>query len=234
MKQALQWIFGAIIVISFMILFSVFIKKMRGKHVSATTAAVTQQKFGGIVRLHDAKTGRFFCSAAVVSPTQAVTAAHCVSSAFFGIQIATWDKIELRPANGTSIGVFVERVFSDNRTDQALLTGNFENFEALELETHPEDVIASFKDGKLKACGYPYAGQMFCSDVDKADTLDFWFSTTGNLYPGMSGGPVIDMTTGKVVGINTAMSGNRCVLTPTVELFSNLERHEIRKQESPQ
>ena len=46
---------------------------------------------------------------------------------------------------------------------------------------------------------------------------------TGNLYPGMSGGPVIDQTTGKIIGVNHAVDSENILVSDTIELFDNLE-----------
>jgi V8-like Glu-specific endopeptidase len=228
MKTAIQWIAGIVIILSMLVLASVALKKLKGKHLSYE---IPVTKYSAIVRLHDADSGRFFCSAAIISRTQAVTAAHCVVSQFMGFAMPTQKKIEVRPANGKPTGIQVTHIVADARTDQALITGNFDDFEAMELETEPAEVINSFKTEELSACGFPYGGKLFCSKITHAEAKDFWFAADGNLYPGMSGGPVISQVTGKIIGINTAVDGSRCLLTPTVELLSNMEQREAPKSE---
>lgn len=175
-----------------------------------------------IVRLHDVETGRFFCSGVVISDTLILTAAHCVvRESFFGVDVIR--RVEIRTLDGKPLGLYAELQAANPRQDVALLTGSFDAFDKQEVETNPQAIEDSFLHSRhLKACGYPAGGLLTCSAITKASHMNFGFTADGWLYPGMSGGPVIDEETGKVIGVNTAVADTRVYLSPTVELFNQL------------
>ncbi len=175
-----------------------------------------------IVRLHDAETGRFFCSGVVISDRQILTAAHCVVRAgLFSYEIVK--KVEIRAENGVALGLYAEFDGANPRQDVALLSGNFNLFDHMEVEVGPQQIDDSFLHSRhLKACGYPAGGALVCSTVKNVRHMNFGFSADGFLYPGMSGGPVIDEETGKVIAVNTAVIDSRIYLSPTEELFNQL------------
>ena len=175
-----------------------------------------------IVRLHDIETGRFFCSGVIISDTQLLTAAHCVLRAgLFGYDVVK--KVEVRAANGRPLGIYADFINANPRQDVALLSGSFYMFDRKEVEIAPIELEKSYMQSKhLKACGYPEGGALVCTDVKKVTHMNFGFSADGFLYPGMSGGPVIDEDTGKVIGVNTAVFESRIYLSPTIELYNQL------------
>lgn len=177
-----------------------------------------------IVRLHDVETGRFFCSGVVIADHLILTAAHCVvREGFFGIGVEVVRKVEIRAANGVSLGIYADLLNANPRQDVALLDGNFSLFDKKEVEINPNKLEQSFLHSKhLRACGYPDAGSLACSAVSNVSHMNFGFTADGFLYPGMSGGPVIDEETGKVIAVNTAVIESKIYLSPTVELFNQL------------
>lgn len=175
-----------------------------------------------IVRLHDASTGRFFCSATVISDTQLLTAAHCViRESFFGTEVV--EKVEVRAQDGSSLGLYAFLDSANPRQDVALLNGQFKLFDHMQVEIRPQAIEDSFLHSQhLKACGYPAGGQLVCTSVTKVKHQNFGFFASGFLYPGMSGGPVIDEDTGFIIGVNTAVFEDHIYLSPTEELFQQL------------
>src|ERR1019366_6410430 len=109
------------------------------------------------------------------------------------------------------------------RQDVALLSGNFSMFDKMDVEIRPTALEKSYlQSDHIKACGYPDGGALVCTKVASVRHQLFGFSADGFLYPGMSGGPVIDEETGLVIGVNTAVYESRIYLSPTVELFKQL------------
>lgn len=175
-----------------------------------------------IVRLHDSDTGDFFCSGTVISDTQILTAAHCViRETMFGAYLLK--TVEIRTQDGQSMGLTVKVRAANPRQDVAILEGDFKLFDKRSIEIQPNALEDSYlKSSKIIACGYPAGGKLVCTTVKHVKHQLFGFSADGFLYPGMSGGPVIDVETGKVIGVNTAVLENRIYLSPLPELFKQL------------
>lgn len=177
-----------------------------------------QGKLPAIVRLHDSTTGTFFCSGTVISPHIILTAAHCVAvTPLLGPLI-----ISIRSNDGQDLGVEAVVLGADNRGDVALLGGDFAAFNTMRYSVEPTQIINSFKGSKIMACGFPKAGKLWCSDFKFHSLENFQMKGEGFLYPGMSGGPVIDVYNGIVIGVNTAVSSNFILLSPIVEIFAAL------------
>lgn len=176
-----------------------------------------------IVRLHEVGSGRFFCSGVVISDGMILTAAHCVvREGLFGDGYVL-PQVEIRTENGRSIGVIATTVGANPRQDVAILGGDFSMFDKRDVETRPEALEKSFLHSKtITACGYPEGGRLACTTVTHVTHMNFGFSADGFLYPGMSGGPVIDQETGKVIAVNTAVMDSRIYVSPTIELYSQL------------
>lgn len=183
-----------------------------------------ESKLPYLVRLHDKRTGRFFCSGSVVSDKYILTAAHCVvmEIPMFGVMLNP-EEIEVRTVDGSPTGVFVRAKGAQVQADLALLTGNLQGFEHIHVATLPNEIIKSFQTQHLVACGFPYGGRLYCNQLQFEGTYAFSMRATGYLFPGMSGGPVIDLDTGNIVGVNSAAGPGFVLIAPTIELFSALD-----------
>jgi hypothetical protein len=118
------------------------------------------------------------------------------------------------------MGLFAVPVGVNQRQDTAILGGDFKLFDKIEVETAPRIIERSFlHSSAIKACGYPAGGELVCTEVEHSSHMNFGFIADGFLYPGMSGGPVIDEETGHIIGVNTAVADSHIYLSPTVELF---------------
>jgi S1-C subfamily serine protease len=54
------------------------------------------------------------------------------------------------------------------------------------------------------SCGFPYGQKrLYCSTIKPKAKEFFNLIADGDIFPGMSGGPVIDILTGEVVGVNS-------------------------------
>ena len=173
-----------------------------------------------LVRLHDRSTGRFFCSGSVISDRYVLTAAHCV----VGRSTSQAD-IEVRTDTGEKLNLHATLTKLSSQADVALLSGHFEKFSHAVVITDTRDLLVTFASpGRfIIACGFPYGGRPFCTQFVYQHPYAFAMEGKGFLYPGMSGGPVIDGVTGYLIGVNTAAGDDMILVSPTIELFRNLE-----------
>jgi hypothetical protein len=173
-------------------------------------------KFSPLIRLHTDK-DVFFCSGFVVSKNYAVTAAHCV-----------YDLPKKRPSikiydeNNKNTDTKVAVAASDGQMDFALLVGDFSKFNAVLVDDSMLNITNTIFSKELLACGFPNGGRKSCSIFKPNDPYYFEVSGFGMFYPGMSGGPVIDTSTGQVVGLNSVAIKGGVLVTPLIEIFSAL------------
>ena len=174
-------------------------------------------KHSPVVRLHNRNTGAFFCSGTVISTNYVVTAGHCLKR--FS---KTAEQIDVRVHDGTKLAAWGTAVFRDERSDLGLVMGDFAAFNAMKYDIHPQYIIETMLAGNehpVIMCGFPYGGKGYCIALNDRSTYYFQFAGSGVLYPGMSGGPVIDYLTGTLIGVNSAMSGPAAIISPIVELL---------------
>lgn len=174
-----------------------------------------------IIRLHSEQ-GRFFCSGTVISNHRILTAAHCVVQDF-GFFAAVISKVQIRTQDGAIVGWATVEA-ANPRQDLAIVRGEFTKLDKREVMTNTTEINEAFLrwPAKVRACGFPDAGPLRCSDISRIDRENFSFAGRGGLYPGMSGGPVFDLRSGKVMAVNTAVQGNRVILSPLIELYNQL------------
>lgn len=183
-----------------------------------------------VVRLHDPSTGRFFCSGVVINSKLIATAAHCVVESnpvgeIFGI-VNKRATVNVRGADGKDIGLIAKVDGAHVGSDQAILSGNFSRFSSLPLVDKVSEDLALLLDNRrlLIACGYPYGAELFCVEVTSRIYYSFAIQGKSYLFPGMSGGPVIDVQTGKVLALNRAVGGTDVYVSPTMGIFNNTSR----------
>jgi hypothetical protein len=120
--------------------------------------------------------------------------------------------------------VLLELLSANARTDTALFTGNLSEYESLKIETDPLVINKAVADKHtIMACGFPYGGKMYCSQLSQLRAMFFQLAGLGNLYPGMSGGPVIDMDTHTIIAVNSAVLNEWAIVAPLVALFEQLD-----------
>lgn len=157
-----------------------------------------------IVKLTNYK-GQAFCTATVISPKLAVTAEHCLGGAAF-----------IQSTQDTSKTATIQYSLGRASMDLGVVVGNFSAFETMRLSISPYDTEdVSFP----KACGYPFAGELYCINFSPVGRHFFQKVGSAAVYPGMSGGPVINRWTGDVVGVISAADPNgNLVWSSTAEL----------------
>ncbi len=174
------------------------------------SSLATQNELGGIVALYNDQ-GNFFCSGFVVDDKTVVTATHCIG--------ATTDNVVGVVSGGqVTLGQFTH---FNSRTDIAIIQGDFSKFSKFEVEMDPaKDALVNQNDVVLVSCGYPYGGKPVCYRLSELVKYVDMTAATGQMYAGMSGGPVIDLKTGKVYGVNHAVTIGKVVFAPTVNLLN--------------
>src|ERR1700677_5060183 len=167
------------------------------------------EKYFSIVRL--VQEGRTFCTGTVVSDDLIITAAHCVLiESPFGMTLRS-DEIEIRPNTNVDVDVTAKVVYATPQMDQAMLMGDFSEFNHRKIITNPEALAKLGKaNKKFVSCGYPLNGDLYCNDMEFKDRNDFFWAVNGVLIPGMSGGPTM-LPNGDMVGVNVAVKKNNSI-----------------------
>ena len=170
-----------------------------------------------IVKLYDKDSGAFFCSGTVIAQNYIVTAAHCLDG-----RSKTKPSIEVRNMLGQTPGVMGTAAFYEGRSDTGLIEGDFSAFNAMDFTTSPINInLVLLSERVVAACGFPYGGEFYCVAIENRGQWEFGIRASGSLYPGMSGGPVIDVQSGYLVGVNTAVMEPGVYLSPIVELLNH-------------
>lgn len=182
----------------------------------------TQGKIDPIIRLH-AKNDMdsFFCTGFVIDDNYALTAGHCVNSIALIRSTLSTTPIYIYKRDGSYSGITAFAAGMDDRRDLGIIRGDFSQFRKVKIDTSLLPARHIFRT--IKACGFP-SGQkeLVCSPVEPMGVYYFQYAGSCVLYPGMSGGPVFDVSTGwRVIGINSAMLGELCIFSPLKGIFAN-------------
>jgi len=189
-----------------------------------------------VIRLHgtdkNGKENEFFCSAFVISDVYAVTAGHCLED---GGKMSTKDivifetvQVGERAFEHKSTGVVAHAAGMNRRGDTGLITGDFSNFKKLKFSPYPSDVLQIIKQnlqlaqGQMVSVGFPYGDIPLSVPVVVIGSMNFHLAARGLLYPGMSGGVVIDPITEYVVGINSYVNNDIIAFSSVIGLLESL------------
>jgi hypothetical protein len=166
------------------------------------------------IRLIDKQYG-FECTAFVIDGQYALTAAHCLVDEDGNLSKETMTISDL---NDNATGVFALPVAIDQYQDVGLIKGNFKDFNTAKVDFSGKVV----KQGMhLKSCGFA-AGQkeLFCVDLIQVGNQGFEYATVGPpIFKGCSGGSVIEVNSGLIIGVNSAVSEHLIVIGPVVGIL---------------
>lgn len=185
--------------------------------VSLLEQAKTHSKgignIGALVEIRDSNFS-FICSGFVISNNEAITSAHCM-------KLYNENFVRITSDDTMVVGRFAA---FNNKTDTALINGDFSSFRKFQIETDPQkDIIMSQENAQLINCGAPWGGEPTCYNVSNLQINKLKVKANyGSMHPGMSGGPVINLNTGKVVGINSAMGDGYIVFSPLTNFYDSL------------
>lgn len=148
------------------------------------------------------------CTSVVIDNKYALTAAHCVHSLKSDV-FYIFDRYN----NFTDITAIP--VATDSLRDVALLQGDFKNFDYVIVDFTGAEISAGMV---MRSCGFP-GGQLalFCTNLYHSGNYFFQYRTIGGpIFQGESGGPVYNIHTGHLIGINSAVSSNSVFISPLV------------------
>jgi V8-like Glu-specific endopeptidase len=179
--------------------------------IARQTKKNVQPDLMSIVRLHDSDSGDYFCSGTVISDTVVLTAGHCLSDRR-QVEVRSQD-IEYKSALALVYSAY-------SQPDLGILVGDFRDYKKSEVQSNAVDIHKAFmKRPHLMNCGFAYGSKISCFQFDQTGKDTFaYVSSDSAVFPGMSGGPVFDLETGKIVAVNLGAKESYSVFTPLVAL----------------
>lgn len=219
LKFAIPVFTGVIMFFSAQAVMSMFLSTQRkaDKITSGYLEVAAKQDalYEPLIRLLNNK-GQFYCSGVVIDGQYALTAAHCVKGSF---GFLTDDAIIIHEEHDSDTGVIAEAVALDDLRDIALIKGNFRNFKTMNVEYYSAKV-SSLPNRLVVTCGFPSGGPTYCSMGQTVSNEFFKIRTRGSMvYKGMSGGAVVDLTTGAIIGVNSAATEDGELVAPVIGAF---------------
>jgi Trypsin-like peptidase domain len=172
-----------------------------------------------IALYHADKAGdwRYQCTAFVVTNKYAITAAHCVTDENGSIERSL---LQVRSLDLKTPLTYVRAASMNSRADLAVVTGDFSKFQHAMINR--DGYFGSV--GPYTTCGFPWGDTPpICTPFVPSANFYFGIQGSGALFPGMSGGPVVDLGSGKIIGLNQLVQNGVVVIAPLTGIFGALE-----------
>lgn len=190
------------------------------------------KKYIAVVQMVDLESGKGFCTGFIISDDYMISAAHCfvdpktskLNDKQYGARSRSVEEEKV------VMTAFVDIVGVHVNADYAVLKGDFKEFSKLKInvsgsvmrEWTQRSLLPGMPPIPVFAVGYPYGttvamayAQSNCRNV--YDFIECELSQ--GLFPGCSGGPVIDPLSGEVIGINYAMGANTKYFKHLIGIF---------------
>lgn len=163
----------------------------------------SSNKYNPIVKLHlFLEEGEGYCSGTVLDATHLLTAAHCTPGLIVDKTYAT-DSTESAHVNITDY-------HSNFRADYSILIGDFAKFNVLPAVLG-SPIAVDLVGSVVATCGYPMGQkQLICAKAKIVSPMDSGILAVGEMYAGMSGGPVlveVPLLGPTIVAVNTGTWG---------------------------
>lgn len=175
-----------------------------------------------LVRLEEESTKNnpdgFICSGTVISDEYVLTAAHCLVDQNGNLKKSIIIKGLPTGPDNKSLEVISTPAAVNQRADVGLIKGDFKSFQKIKISTSTQLPLILPAEGSV-ACGFPWGSTATCYPIRFEGIYEFQFAAQGLLYPGMSGGPVINLEVHCVVAINTGIDGSTLILSPMIGMF---------------
>jgi hypothetical protein len=193
-----------------------------------TETIYTQRIYPAFVRLkvkptHNNPDG-FLCSGTVISNKYVLTAGHCLldDKGFLRKDVEI-ESLQARNIDDPQVDLQTAMPIGINmRADYGLIKGDFLEYDQMKIDASP-DFQNNVKSSPV-TCGFPWGSKKWtCYGTGGVVFEHSVLVVQGLLYPGMSGGPVIDMERNTVIAINSAtMPQGYIRITPLVGLFETM------------
>lgn len=141
--------------------------------------------------------GKPHCSGVVIAQNYILTAGHCV----FGL---LGKELTVNPASNIQVSVKAKGAAYNMRQDYGVVTGDFSRFAKSPIDPIQPGLFRARPDGIV---GVGFAGGASRYTVTSLMPVAYYMFSliaTGQVYPGMSGGPVVNIDTGEVIGVLSA------------------------------